>query len=109
MRYTSMTLTGASGSLDTTEPVPGTIRYIRVSYTNGAAEGTLALTDKQTGMALLSLADNVAVAGPLGQLMIDTNGAEIAGVVGMIPVTGYITAAWAAHNSNTTILVELWI
>lgn len=109
MRYMSMTLTGATGAQDSMLPFDGSIRYLRVAYTNGAGAGTLILTDKATGLTLLTRTNNTNIEGPLAKQVIGTDGEAVAGIVGSMPVSGYIRAAWASHNSNTSILVEIWL
>ena len=109
LRYTTLTLSGVAGAQDTGQPYFGYLNYIRVAYTNGNALGTLVVTDKATGLTLLDTSAATAVEGPVRQDAIDADGAAISGVAAPIPVIGYITATWAAHNSNTEITLELWI
>lgn len=109
MQHTSMTLTGVSGSQPTTIPLFGLIDHIKVTYTNGGVGGTLTLTDTQSGLQFLSRSNNTNVAGPLRKVAIDPSGTTIDTSGGeRMPVMSTVTAAWANHASNTSILVEIW-
>lgn len=106
MERTTLSLDGAAGSKQTTIPLDGEVSFLSVDFTNGASEGTLSLT--APGVTLLDYTGNTDLAGPLMADAIGTDGGAVSGVAGAIPVSGYITATWASHNSNTAIEIEVW-
>lgn len=108
MRYTSVTLAGVSGS-QALEPISGSIEFVKVTFTNGNVAGDLTLADAVTGLSLLALSNTATnISAPLRQAAIGTDGTALSGADGKLPVVGGITATWAQHSANTSILVEVW-
>lgn len=108
MRYSSVTLTGVSAT-GTIQPAHGELAYVKITYTNGNAAGDLTITDSQTGLVFLTITNSATnLSAPVRQIAKDTAGADITGIYGKLPITGGITVASAQHNSNTSILVEIW-
>jgi len=108
MRYAKVTLSGVSDT-QTIQPASGELAYVRITYTNGNAAGDLTITDLQTGLVFLTITNSATdFSAPLLQQAKDPTGTAITGFYEEMPITGGFTIASAQHNSNTSILVEIW-
>lgn len=108
MHYDTITLTGTADT-DYSKTAVGTLRYMKLTYTNGDAGGDVVVSDDQTGLVYTTLTDkNAAVAGCPKAPVLDLVGVAIANVYVDMPVVSRFKAVSAQQAANTSILIQVW-